>query len=77
MLDSRFTIDGHGLTRRRSPGRSLEAARYYLLAVKENQGHLYEDVRDLFQGALEFVRGGPLRWCPDGARTHARDRNLS
>ena len=27
----------------------IEAEADYLLAVKENQGHLYEDVRDLFQ----------------------------
>ena len=29
-----------------------------MLAVKENQGQLYEDVRDLFQGAEEFGFGG-------------------
>ena len=39
--------------RRRSPGRSreiIEAQADYLLAVKENQGRLYQDVRDLFEG---------------------------
>ena len=28
--------------------------RPYLLAVKENQGRLYDDVRDLFEGAEEY-----------------------
>jgi len=32
----------------------IEAEADYLLAVKENQGQLHEDVRDLFQGAEEF-----------------------
>ena len=43
--------------RRRSPGRSreiIEAQADYLLAVKENQGRLYQDVRDLFEGAEEY-----------------------
>ena len=29
----------------------IEAQADYLLAVKENQGRLYDDVRDLFEGA--------------------------
>ena len=29
-----------------------------MLALKENQGQLYEDVRDLFEGAEEFGFGG-------------------
>ena len=32
----------------------VEAEADYLLAVKKNQGQLYEDVRGLFQGAEEF-----------------------
>ena len=32
----------------------IEAQADYLLAVKENQGRLYQDVRDLFQGAEAF-----------------------
>lgn len=32
----------------------VETQADYLLAVKENQGQLYEDVRDLFEGAEEF-----------------------
>ena len=48
----------------------IEAEADYLLAVKENQGHLYEDVRDLFQGALEF---GPEGDPYDFARTVNKD----
>ena len=40
--------------RRRSPGEIIEAQADYLLAVKENQGRLYQDVRDLFEGAEEY-----------------------
>ena len=32
----------------------VEVQADYLLAVKKNQGQLYEDVRDLFEGAQEF-----------------------
>ena len=32
----------------------------YVLALKKNQEHLYEDVHDLF--ALEFASRAPLRW---------------
>ena len=32
----------------------IEAQADYLLAVKENQGRLYQDVRDLFEGAEEY-----------------------
>ena len=42
----------------------------YLLAVKENQGQLHEDVRDLFEGAEEFdFEGVPY----DFARTVNKD----
>ena len=44
----------------------VEAQADYLLAVKENQGQLHEDVRDLFQGAEEFDFEGVLY---DFART--------
>lgn len=36
----------------------LEAGADYVLAVKENQGRLYEDVRDLFAGAQAFGFAG-------------------
>ena len=32
----------------------IEAQADYLLAVKENQGRLYQDIRDLFEGAEEY-----------------------
>ena len=39
----------------------VEVQADYLLAVKKNQGQLYEDVRDLFEGAQEFdFEGRPL-----------------
>ena len=43
----------HGLPEGDSPG-DIEAQADYLLAVKENQGRLYDDVRDLFEGAEEY-----------------------
>lgn len=44
----------------------------YVLALKQNQGHLYEDVRDLF--VLEFEARAPFRWVKyDYHRTEDRD----
>ena len=51
----------------------IEAEADYLLAVKENQGHLYEDVRDLFQGALEFgFEGDPYDFARTVNKDHGR-----
>ena len=36
----------------------LDRGAGYVLALKEDQGQLYEDVRDLFEGAEEFGFGG-------------------
>ena len=39
----------------------------YLLAVKENQGNLYEDIHDLFEDDQQFnFEGCSLRLCQDG-----------
>ena len=49
----------------------IEAQADYLLAVKENQGRLYDDVRDLFEGAEEYdFEGVPY----DFARTLNKPR---
>ena len=51
------TIDAMGCQKeiaRGIPGREAD----YLLAVKENQGRLYQDVRDLFEGAEEADYAG-------------------
>ncbi len=47
------TIDAMGSQKEIARG-ILDGDADYVLAVKENQGHLYEDVRDLFEGAEEF-----------------------
>ena len=47
----------HGVPEGDSPGDCGPGADY-LLAVKENQGRLYQDVRDLFEGAEEAGFGG-------------------
>jgi len=45
----------------------------YLLALKENQGQLYEDVRDLFQGAGEFdFEGVPYDFARTVNKSHGR-----
>ena len=45
----------------------------YLLAVKENQGQLYEDIRDLFQGAEEFgFEGVPYDFARTVNKNHGR-----
>ncbi len=51
----------------------VEAEADYLLAVKENQGNLYEDVRDLFQGAEEFgFEGVPYDFARTLNKNHGR-----
>ena len=44
------TIDAMGCRKEIARG-ILDRGADYLLAVKENQGRLHQDVRDLFQGA--------------------------
>ena len=51
------TIDAMGCQKEIAQG-ILDRGAGYVLALKENQGQLYEDVRDLFQGAAEFGFGG-------------------
>ena len=52
----------------------IEAEADYLLAVKENQGQLYEDVRDLFQGAAEFdFEGVPYDFACTVNKNHGRN----
>ena len=51
------TIDAMGCQQEIAQG-ILDRGAGYVLALKENQGQLYEDVRDLFQGAAEFGFGG-------------------
>ena len=47
------TIDAMGCQKDIAQG-ILDRGAGYVLALKENQGQLYEDVRDLFEGAEEF-----------------------
>ena len=51
----------------------IEAQADYLLALKENQGRLYEDVRDLFEGAQAFdFAGGPYDFARTVNKNHVR-----
>ena len=51
----------------------VEAGADYLLAVKQNQGRLYEDARDLFQGAEEFgFEGVPYDFARTVHKNHGR-----
>ena len=51
----------------------IEAQADYLLAVKKNQGQLYEDVRDLFEGAQEFdFEGVPYDFARTVNKNHVR-----
>ena len=53
------TIDAMGCQREIAE-QIVEAGADYVLAVKENQGQLDDDVRDLFQGTVEFgFEGAP------------------
>ena len=47
------TIDAMGCQKEIAQG-ILDRGADYVLAVKQNQGRLYDDVRDLFEGAAEF-----------------------
>jgi predicted transposase YbfD/YdcC len=51
----------------------VEARADYMLAVKKNQGQLYEDVRDLFEGAQEFgFEGVPYDYTRTVNKSHGR-----
>ena len=51
----------------------VEVQADYLLAVKKNQGQLYEDVRDLFEGAQEFdFEGVPYDFARTVNKNHGR-----
>ena len=53
----------------------VEVQADYLLAVKKNQGQLYEDVRDLFEGAQEFdFEGVPYDFARTVSKNHGRLR---
>ena len=51
------TIDAMGCQQEIAQG-ILDRGAGYVLALQENQGQLYEDVRDRFEGAAEFGFGG-------------------
>ena len=51
----------------------VEVQADYLLAVKKNQGQLYEDVRDLFEGAQEFdFEAVPYDFARTVSKNHGR-----
>ena len=66
------TIDAMG--RQKEIARQIvEGGADYVLAVKGNQGHLHEDVRDLFQGAEEFgFEGVPYDFTWSVNKDHGR-----
>ncbi len=66
------TIDAMGCQKEIAQ-KIIEAQADYLLAVKENQGQLYEDVRDLFEGAEEFdFEGVPYDFARTVHKNHGR-----
>ncbi len=55
-----MTIDAMGCQREIAE-QIVEGGAGYVLAVKDNQSQLYDDVRDLFQGAEEYgFEGSPM-----------------
>ena len=56
------TIDAMGCQKEIAQG-ILDRGADYVLAVKENQGRLHDDVRDLFEGAEEFDFEGVPHDC--------------
>lgn len=45
----------------------------YILAVKENQGHLYEDIHDLFEDDWKYnFEGAPYRYAKTVNKDHGR-----
>ena len=66
------TIDAMGCQREIAE-QIVEAGADYVLAVKENQGQLDDDVRDLFQGAVEFgFEGVPHDYARTLNKGHGR-----
>ena len=62
----------HGLSEGDCP-RNTGPGCLYLLAVKENQGRLYQDVRDLFGGAEELGWDGvPYDYATTLNKGHGR-----
>ncbi len=57
------TIDAMGCQKESTQG-IVDRGADYMLAVKRNQGRLYEDLRDLFEGARE-PHSGPYRSAPE------------
>ena len=66
------TIDAMGCLKEIAQG-ILDRGAHYLLAVKENQGRLYCDVRDLFDGAEELGwEGVPYDYATTLNKGHGR-----
>ena len=66
------TIDAMGCQKEIAQG-ILDRGADYLLAVKENQGRLYQDVRDLFGGAEELGWDGvPYDYATTLNKGHGR-----
>ena len=66
------TIDAMGCQKDIAQG-ILDRGAGYVLALKENQGQLYEDVRDLFEGAEEFsFEGVPHDYATTLNKNHGR-----
>ena len=66
------TIDAMGCQKEIARG-ILDRGAGYVLALKENQGQLYEDVRDLFEGAEEFgFEGVAHDYAPTLNKDHGR-----
>ena len=67
-----ITIDAMGC-QREIAREIIEAQADYLLALKENQGRLYDDVRDLFEGAEEYdFEGVPYDFARTLNKGHGR-----
>ena len=66
------TIDAMGCQKEIAQG-ILDREADYVLAVKENQGRLYADVRDLFEGAEAFgFQGVPYGYAATLGKDHGR-----
>ena len=66
------TIDAMGCQKEIAQG-ILDQGADYVLAVKENQGRLHDDVRDLFEGAEEFdFEGVPHDYATTLNKGHGR-----
>jgi predicted transposase YbfD/YdcC len=67
-----ITIDAMGC-QKEVARQIVEAEADYLLAVKGNQGQLYEDIRDLFEGAEAFdFEGVPYDFARTVNKNHGR-----